>query len=80
MEEEYYTPTTEAVDNKEILLQQLIEEQVNNRRRINTILLQLKRDAENRERTYGPVRFLCWVQICGMIAALFLYIMNLLVH
>lgn len=80
MEEEYYTPTTEAVDNKEILLQQLIAEQGSNRRCINAILLQLKKDAEERERTYGPVRFLCWVQIFGMMAALLLFIMTLIIR
>lgn len=81
MEEEYYTAAEESVaDNTEILLQQLIAEQGSNRRCINAILLQLKKDAEDRERTYGPVRFLCWVQIFGMMAALLLFVMSLFVR
>lgn len=79
MENEYYTPEAEQapVSNTEILLRQLISEQGSNRRSINAIVMQLKKDAEERERTYAPVRFLCWVQIIGMGIGIFCLILLL---
>lgn len=71
MSDPYYTPTPEPapapVSNTEILLQQLIAEQGSNRRSINAIATQLKKDAEEREKTYLPVRLLCWVQIMFLV-------------
>lgn len=66
-----YMATHRDKESPSARLKHIEEGQVSTRKAINAIGDLLKKDAEKREETYFPVRFLCWVQIVCMATALF---------